>query len=66
MRIEYIYDDEARSWHFAVPALHIVGGGPSKEDARARAREAIKISLEMAEEDQPAAGAEVEYLAIAD
>jgi predicted RNase H-like HicB family nuclease len=62
MRIEYIYDDEAGSWHFAVPALHIVGGGPSKDDARARAREAIKVALEMAEEDTPVAGAEVEYV----
>lgn len=53
MRIECIYDDEVKSWHFAVPVLHIVGGGPSKDDARARAREAIKVALEMARKTSP-------------
>ena len=47
--VEYIWDDDAHAWGFAVPALHIVGGGPTREDARRRAREAIAVALETAE-----------------
>lgn len=27
LRAEFFYDDEAGSWHFRVPALHLNGGG---------------------------------------
>jgi predicted RNase H-like HicB family nuclease len=47
--VEYVWDDEARAWGFVVPALHIVGGGPTREDARQRARDAIAVALETAE-----------------
>ena len=47
--VEYVWDDEARAWGFVVPALHIVGGGPTREDALRRAREAIAVALETAE-----------------
>jgi predicted RNase H-like HicB family nuclease len=46
IRVEYVWDDEAKAWGFVVPALHIVGGGPSREDARRRARDAIAFALE--------------------
>jgi predicted RNase H-like HicB family nuclease len=43
-----------------VPALHIVGGGPTRDDARRRAREAIAFALEAGEgeDDTP----DAEYL----
>lgn len=47
--VEYVWDDEAHAWGFVVPALHIVGGGPTREDARRRAREAIAVALETVE-----------------
>ncbi len=56
--VEYVWDDEAAAWGFAVPALHIVGGGPTREDARRRAREAIKVALETAELSVPPDDAE--------
>lgn len=57
--VEYIWDDEAQAWGFAVPALHIVGGGPTHADARRRAVEAITVALESADVE-PAA--DTEYL----
>jgi len=27
LRAEFFFDDEARNWHYRVPALHINGGG---------------------------------------
>ena len=34
LRIELFFDDEARTWHYRVPALHINGGGLlSRHDA---------------------------------
>jgi predicted RNase H-like HicB family nuclease len=63
IRVEYLWDDDAKAWGFEVPALHIVGGGPSREDARRRAREAIAFALE--EQDEPEDGTEAEYLDIA-
>lgn len=60
IRIDYVWDKEAGSWGFVVPALHILGGGPSREDARQRAREAIAFALEATEgeDDTP----DAEYL----
>jgi predicted RNase H-like HicB family nuclease len=63
IRVEYVWDDEAKAWGFVVPALHIVGGGPSREDARRRAREAIAFALE--ELGEPDEGIEAEYLDVA-
>ncbi len=56
--VEYVWDDEAGAWGFAVPALHIVGGGPTREDARRRAREAIAVALETADLSVPPDDAE--------
>src|SRR2546428_4087746 len=55
VRVEYVWDQEAGSWGFVVPALHIVGGGPTRNDARRRAREAIAFALEAGagEDDGP-------------
>ena len=63
IRVEYVWDEEAKAWGFVVPALHIVGGGPSKEDARRRAREAIAFAL--GELGEPEDGTEAEYLDVA-
>jgi predicted RNase H-like HicB family nuclease len=60
IRVDYVWDKQAGSWGFVVPALHIVGGGPTRDDARRRAREAIAFALEAGEgEDDPP---DAEYL----
>src|SRR6266545_1147289 len=34
LRVELYLDEEARNWHYRVPALHINGGGtPTRQDA---------------------------------
>jgi predicted RNase H-like HicB family nuclease len=58
IRVEYIWDQEAGSWGFVVPALHIVGGGPSRDEARRRAQEAIAFALDASESDDDAPNAE--------
>jgi predicted RNase H-like HicB family nuclease len=63
IRVEYVWDEEAKAWGFVVPALHVVGGGPSKEDARLRAREAIAFALEELGEAEE--GTEAAYLDVA-
>jgi predicted RNase H-like HicB family nuclease len=58
VRIEYVWDQEAGSWAFVVPALHIVGGGPTREEARRRAQEAIAFALDAEEGDDDTRDAE--------
>lgn len=41
LRVELGTDDIPGRWWFAVPALGVVGGGDSRDDALCRAREAI-------------------------
>jgi hypothetical protein len=60
VRVEYVWDQEAGSWGFVVPALHIVGGGPTRNGARRRAREAIAFALEAGEGEDD--GPDAEYL----
>ena len=44
--IEIFFDGDTQRWDFEVPQLHIVGtGGPTREDARHRAAEAIAVTL---------------------
>jgi predicted RNase H-like HicB family nuclease len=58
LRVELGTDDIPGRWWFAVPALGIVGGGDSREDALGRAREAILFTLEGDDQDvDPAADA---------
>jgi hypothetical protein len=33
LRVELFFDDEARNWHYRVPALHINGGGTATRSA---------------------------------
>jgi hypothetical protein len=41
------FDDEARSWHYRVLALHISGGGsPSRAEAERDSLDAIAFALE--------------------
>jgi predicted RNase H-like HicB family nuclease len=58
IRVDYVWDKEAGSWGFVVPALHIVGGGPTRDDARRRAREAIAFALEAGEGEDDTQDAE--------
>lgn len=51
LRVEYYYDDEANRWGFTVPALHILGSGNTREEAEARAVEAVEYALEGVERD---------------
>ena len=47
LRVELFFDDEARNWHYRVPALHINGGGSlSRADAERHCLEAIAFALE--------------------
>ena len=52
VRVEYVWDDEAQNWGFAVPALHIVGGGdPTREAAAEHAADVARFALEGVESD---------------
>ena len=47
LRVELFFDDEARNWHYRVPALHINGGGsPSRAAAGRDCLDAIAFALE--------------------
>lgn len=47
MRAEFFFDDEAGTWGFRVPALHIIGGGDlTREKAEQHCMEAISFALE--------------------
>jgi hypothetical protein len=46
LRAEFFFDDEARNWHYRVPALHINGGGAAtREDAERECMEVIDFAL---------------------
>jgi predicted RNase H-like HicB family nuclease len=58
LRVEVGTDDIPGRWWFAVPALGVVGGGDSRDDALRWAREAILFTLEDDDQDlDPAAEA---------
>jgi predicted RNase H-like HicB family nuclease len=62
--VEIFFDEDTQRWDFEVPQLHIVGtGGPTREDARRRAAEAIAVTLG----GQPGSddNGEAEYLRVA-
>lgn len=45
--VELFFDDEARNWHYRVPALHINGGGTvTRADAERECLSAIAFALE--------------------
>jgi len=47
LRAEFVLDDETNTWHFRVPALHILGGGTAdRADAERQCMEAIGFALE--------------------
>jgi hypothetical protein len=47
LRVEFFFDDEANTWHYRVPALHINGGGTAtREDTQRRCIDAIAFALE--------------------
>ncbi len=57
VRVEYTRD-QRDAWVFRVPALGIVGGGVTREEARRRAFDAIALTLEITADEQPADDAE--------
>jgi hypothetical protein len=47
LRVELFHDDEARNWHYRVPALHINGGGTgTREEAERDCLAAIAFALQ--------------------
>lgn len=47
LRVEFYFDDEARNWHYRMPALHINGGGAaSREGAERDCMDAISFALQ--------------------
>ncbi len=47
LRVELFWDEEAGSWHYRVPALHINGGGTARrEDAERESLSATAFALE--------------------
>ena len=47
LRVELFYDDEARNWHYRVPALRINGGGTAtREEAQRDCLTAIDFALQ--------------------
>ena len=47
LRAEFFFDDEANTWLYRVPALHINGGGTvTREDAQRECLDAIAFALE--------------------
>ena len=47
LRAEFFFDEEACTWHFRVPALHVNGGGtPTREAAERECLAAIAFALE--------------------
>jgi len=64
LRVDYVYDDEAKSWSFHVPGLHVVGGGdPSREEAERHCLTAIASALDAmgAQGEEPPRGEVTEY-----
>ena len=52
LRVEWVWDDEAQGWGFAVPALGIVGGGgKNRDEVERQAVDAIEFTLEGIERD---------------
>jgi hypothetical protein len=52
LRAEFFFDDEANTWHYRVPALHINGDGTStREDAQRECLDAIALEGDPSEYD---------------
>ncbi len=64
LRIEYFYDPESRGWTFVVPALHIIGGADTREDAERQVLEAIDFTLWSDAQEPVPEGAEIEFLTV--
>ena len=62
LRVEYVYDPESRNWGFSVPALSIVGGGNTREEAERHALEAIEFAVEAMNDAPGEEHVEVSYL----
>ncbi|MDQ3988313.1 MAG: hypothetical protein M3291_03780 [Actinomycetota bacterium] len=47
LRAEFYFDDEANTWHYRVPALHVNGGdAATRQDAEHQCMDAIAFALE--------------------
>ena len=64
LRVEYVYGPESRNWSFVVPALNIIGGAETREDAERQVIEAIDFALWSDAQEPVPEGAEVAYLTV--
>jgi hypothetical protein len=64
LRVEYFYDPESRNGSFVVPALHIIGGADTREDAERQLTEAIEFTLSSDAQEPVPDGAEIVYLTV--
>lgn len=47
LRAEFYFNDEASTWHYRVPALHVNGGGTAtRQNAERQCMDAIAFALE--------------------
>lgn len=64
LRVEYFYDPESRNWCFVVPALNIIGGADTRDEAERRAIDAIEYALWSDAQEPSPEGGEIGYLTV--
>ena len=64
LRVEYLYDPESKNWSFVVPALNIIGGADTRDDAELGAIQAIEYALWSDAQEPPTDGSEIGYLTV--
>ncbi len=65
LRVEYNYDPESRNWAFRVPALGIVGGAETRQEAEQAVLDALAYALEDEIEVTEPVDSEIQYLELA-
>jgi len=65
LRVEYSYDPESRNWAFRVPALGIVGGAETRQEAEQAVLDALAYALEDEIEITEPLDSEIQYLELA-
>lgn len=65
LRVEYSCDPESHNWSFRVPALGIVGGAETREEAEQAAIDAVAYALEDESEVAESLDGEIRYLELA-
>ena len=65
LRVEYRYDPESHNWAFCVPALGIVGGAETRQEAEQAVLDALAYALEGEIEATEPLDSEIQYLELA-